>query len=144
MAEPPAKTMGRPVVEFTDDDWQRLEDMCKILCTGEEMANILKVSYDTLTRRVEEKYGCTFAEYYNARASGGRASLRRSQYLLATEKLNPTMLIWLGKQYLGQTDAVDHTHHFPRPTVIKRVDGTEVVLGAIESHGNTDGDSEET
>jgi hypothetical protein len=121
--------MGRPVVKFTDRDWEQLDAMAQVLCTGEEMAAILGVSYDTLTRRVEEKHGVTFAEWYKKHAEGGRASLRRSQYKAAVENLNPTMLIWLGKQYLGQTDNVDMTHHFPRPTVIKRVDGVEVELG---------------
>jgi hypothetical protein len=33
--------------------------------------------------------------------------LRRAQYLLATQKWNPVMLIWLGKQRLGQADKFD-------------------------------------
>jgi hypothetical protein len=137
MAEPPAK-MGRPVVEFTDKTWEQLEAMAQLHCTGEEMAAIIGVSYDTLVLRVKERHGVTFSEWYKTHSHGGKMSLRRAQFKTAVEKGNPTMQIWLGKQYLGQTDNVDITHHAPRPTVIKRVDGTEVVLGAIESHGNTD------
>lgn len=138
MAEPPAKTMGRPVIEFTDDHWERLDAMAQVLCTGEEMASILGVSYDTLTKRVEEKHSVSFTEWYKKQSAGGKMSLRRAQFRTAVEKDNPTMQIWLGKQLLGQTDQVDHTHHFPRPTVIKRVDGTEVVLGAIEGRDDDD------
>ena len=36
----------------------------------------------------------------------GKASLRRKQYEVAMGG-NCTMLVWLGKQYLGQTDKID-------------------------------------
>ena len=43
-----------------------------------------------------------FAEIYGQKREAGKISLRRSQFQMA--QTNPTMAIFLGKQYLGQTD----------------------------------------
>jgi hypothetical protein len=92
-----------PKIEIAEDEWKFIEALCKIQCTGEEIAFALGISYDTLQRRVVETHGISFAEYYKRESAGGRASLRRAQWNKAMEG-NPTMLIWLGKQYLGQKD----------------------------------------
>lgn len=95
--------MGRPRIEFKENDWRNIENLCKLMCTAEEIAGFLSVSVDTLERRIREEHGCTFAEYFKEHSAQGKISLRRHQYKLA-EAGNATMLIWLGKQYLGQTD----------------------------------------
>jgi len=102
--------MGRPRIEFDESHWRSIDNLCGLMCTAEEIAGFLEVSVDTLERRIREKYNCTFAEYFKERSARGKISLRRHQYKLA-EAGNPTMLIWLGKQYLGQTDkqGIDHT-----------------------------------
>ena len=94
---------GRPRIEFDEKDWRLIENLCGHMCTKEEISSILGVSEDTLDRRIKEEYDCTFAVYFNKHSSKGKVSLRRHQFKLA-EAGNPTMLIWLGKQYLGQTD----------------------------------------
>lgn len=43
-----------------------------------------------------------FSDVFNLKRSAGKVSLRRSQFKMA--ETNPTMAIWLGKQYLGQRD----------------------------------------
>ena len=43
-----------------------------------------------------------FSEVFKRKRGKGKISLRRSQFQLA--QTNPTMAIWLGKQWLGQTD----------------------------------------
>lgn len=98
--------MARPKIILTDDQWEQVEKMAAIFCTGEEIANILKISYDTLERRVKEKYGISCADYIKKHGDLGRMSLRRKQYEVA-KMGNVSMLIWLGKQYLGQTDKRD-------------------------------------
>ena len=40
-------------------------------------------------------------EYFNTE---GKLAIREAQYTSAVEKLNPVMLIWNGKQRLGQSD----------------------------------------
>lgn len=87
-------------------DWEQVDKMCVIHCTGEEQAAILGISYDTLNRRCHSEHGLSFAEYFKQKSSGGKMSLRRKQYTTAMDG-NTTMLVWLGKNWLGQSDAKD-------------------------------------
>lgn len=98
--------MARPKIEITDDQWIQIDKMCAIFCTGEEIANVLGFSYDTLERRVKEKFKISCADYIKSKASMGKMSLRRMQFKSA-EAGNATMQIWLGKQYLDQSDKHD-------------------------------------
>ena len=91
---------GRPRKEI---DWEQLEKLCAIHCTGEECASVLKISYDTLNEAIKRKGYSGFQEYFKKYSGSGKASLRRMQFKSA-ESGNATMLIWLGKQYLGQRD----------------------------------------
>lgn len=94
-----------PKIIFSDDDWKKIEGMASIFCTGEEIANILDLHYDTLESRIKERYdGLSISDFLKKHQSNGKASLRRTQYKAALEDKNITMLIWLGKQHLGQTD----------------------------------------
>ncbi len=89
--------MARPVKPI---DEALLKKLCTILCTNEEMASILGVSRETL----ESRYLADIREW----KEGGKMSLRRAQYQLAM-KGNMGMLIWLGKQHLGQSDKNDYS-----------------------------------
>lgn len=95
--------MARPRIELTDKDWEQIDKMCAIFCTGEEIAAIMGIGYNTLERRCKERFDIGFGEYIKEKSSLGKMSLRRMQYKTA-EKGNAAMQIWLGKQYLGQTD----------------------------------------
>lgn len=99
---PVKKTMGRPRKTFDEKDWQLIEGMCKILCTAEEIADILKVSVDTLSRRVKEQYKITFADYLKKYAAYGKSSLRRN--LFKQSEKSPATAIFLAKNYLGMRD----------------------------------------
>jgi hypothetical protein len=101
----PISKGGRPRKEI---DQRTFEELCKIQCTLAEIAGVLRVSEDTVERWCEREYGEGFAEVYKKHSAGGKSSLRRQQFALAM-KGNATMLIWLGKQYLGQTDRTDRT-----------------------------------
>lgn len=83
-------------------DYDTLDKLCAIQCTGEECAAVLGIDYDTLNRRVKQDTGKKFTEYFAEKGSIGKVSLRRRQFNMAES--NPTMAIWLGKQYLGQAD----------------------------------------
>lgn len=91
---------------LSDKDWEKIENACEIQCTGEEIAGIMGFSYDTLERKIKEKFGMSAADWIKSKSQGGRASLRRLQWKSANNG-NTSMLIWLGKQYLGQTDKND-------------------------------------
>lgn len=112
--------MGRKKYVWTDADYYKVEQLCLIQCTGEEIASVMNVDYDTLNRLLKDKYGMIFSEYYKTVAPNGRAALRRMQYK-AAEKGNVTMLIWLGKQYLGQTEKVE-SNNLEKITIVNDID----------------------
>jgi len=84
-------------------DWQVFDSLCAIHCTLEEIAGWFAVSEDTIERCVKRDQKLSFADYYKKRSAPGNISLRRRQYKLAKQG-NVTMMIWLGKQWLGQSD----------------------------------------
>lgn len=84
--------MARPYKEI---NCEQVRKLAAIGCTDVEIGNIVGCSHDTLTKRFR-------AELDDGRANG-KASLRRKQWEVALSG-NVTMLIWLGKQVLGQAD----------------------------------------
>ena len=96
--------MSNPKIIFTKDQWKQIENMASYACTGEEIAHIVQVDYDTLDSRIQEKYHLSTSDFLKKYQAPGKMSLRRQQYKSALEDKNITMLIWLGKQHLGQTD----------------------------------------
>jgi hypothetical protein len=84
-------------------DWQKFEFGCQINATKEEISKWLNISEDTLERMIKVQYGETFAVVYKKLSVDGIISLRRMQFKKAQEG-NVPMLIWLGKQYLGQSE----------------------------------------
>ena len=85
---------GRPRIEI---DYDAVEKLANLQCTQAEIAAWLGCSVDTLLR--DEK----FCEIYKSGLENGKMSLRRHQWR-ALEEGNTTMLVWLGKQYLGQRE----------------------------------------
>lgn len=77
-------------------------ELCKIQCTKKEIGAVLGVSEDTLERWCKREHDMTFSMFWGIHSEAGKASLRRSQFLLAEK--NAVMAIWLGKQILGQRD----------------------------------------
>lgn len=92
-------------VEVDEDVWNRFKKLCYIQCTQEEICSILEMSAAVLNNRLNEHYGCGFADIYNVFKAPGKASVRRSQMKMSRN--NPTMAIWLGKVYLGQKEYED-------------------------------------
>ena len=68
----------------------------------EEIAYALDCSEDTIERWCKREYAESFADVYKKHSSSGKISLRRYQFELA--KKSAAMAIFLGKNYLGQTD----------------------------------------
>ncbi len=87
--------MARPK---KDIDAEQVTRLAAINCSYQEMAAVLDCDPSTLTRR--------FAQLIEKGRATGRMSLKRKQWEMAMGG-NITMLIWLGKQNLGQTDKVD-------------------------------------
>lgn len=97
------KGTGRPLIDI---DWDQVESMCKIQCTQEEIAAIVGCCLDTLQDRCAKEMGVSFSEFFAQKKMGGKASLRRNQWKLAQDG-NATMLVWLGKNMLNQTDKTE-------------------------------------
>lgn len=95
--EPPKNKVGRPNVVI---DYETVEKLAGIMCTQEEISSYLGISVRALQNDKE------FMRVYKKAIDTGKMSLRRSQMTLATGG-NTTMAIWLGKQYLGQTDKLE-------------------------------------
>jgi hypothetical protein len=94
------KKMGRPLIEL---DWNKIAAMCKIQCTQEEIAAIYECTIDTLNNQCKKFFNMTFLEFCKEKREDGKASIRRMQYK-AAEAGNSALLIWLGKNYLDQSD----------------------------------------
>lgn len=94
---------GRPKKEL---NWEEFDKLCAMQCSQREIAGWFDVSVDTIERRVEETWGIKFAEYFEEKRSAGKIALRRKQFDVAMGG-NVALLIWLGKQYLGQSDKQD-------------------------------------
>lgn len=104
---------GRPRKKL---DAQTFEQLCKLMCTKEEICGVLDLSDKTLDKLCQETYKASYSEVYKNKSAGGKMSLRRSQFKLS--ETNATMAIWLGKQYLGQRDVQDINIEDRRPTII--------------------------
>lgn len=121
-AEPTKKKRGRPKAEINYD---AVEKLASIHCTQDEIATFLGISVRTLQRDEE------FCRVYKKGTEKGKISLRRTQFKLAER--NPAMAIFLGKQYLGQTDKVE-------TTIAKIDDGLRNEVEDFLNDSETEGD----
>lgn len=85
----------------------KFEKLCAMMCTKEEIYNFFGVSHDTLERWCKDTYGEDISDVMKQYQANGKVSLRRIQFKLAEK--NPTMAIFLGKNYLGQKDVIEET-----------------------------------
>jgi len=97
--------MARPKKNF---DYDKLDAILQFGATLFECEDILEVSESTLKRRIKSKYKCSFEHLRDKKMSKAKQNLRRKQYETAMAG-NVTMQIWLGKNWLGQTDKVEQS-----------------------------------
>lgn len=93
--------MARPQKEI---DQSLFEKLCGLQCTLAEIAGMFDCSEDTIERWCKRTYDEGFAETYKKHSAAGKLSLRRAQFRLAEK--SAAMAIFLGKNYLGQSDHV--------------------------------------
>jgi hypothetical protein len=89
---------GRPKLRF---DLDAVRKLGVLGCTAAEMAAFLGCSQRTVETNLSDKEG-NFCGAYKKGLAVTQISLRRKQLQLALLKGDVTMLIWLGKQMLGQ------------------------------------------
>ena len=85
----------------------------KLGCTDREIGTIVGMSEDSVKRHLRKELD----EGRTALAGG----LRKAQVEAAIKDKNPTMLIWLGKQYLGQREPKQTLEHTGGVTIEKKV-----------------------
>lgn len=100
------KAEGETGAKIKDIDFRDFEKCCQMQCTQEEIAGWFEIDEETLVRRVTEHYHKSFSEVYKKFSAGGKCSLRRRQFRRA-QNGDKVMMIWLGKQYLGQSEKVE-------------------------------------
>lgn len=97
--------MARPRKEI---DKKYFEKLCMLQCTEKEICDFFEVCEDTLNswckRNYKDEHGksMNFSDISEKKRANGKISLRRNQVQLSAK--SATMAIWLGKQWLGQTD----------------------------------------
>ena len=90
---------GRPRIAI---DQAQFENLCKMQCTETEICAWFNCCDETLNTWCKKTYKKTFEQCFAIFREGGKISLRRSQWKLA--ETNPSMAIFLGKNYLNQSD----------------------------------------
>lgn len=90
---------GRPRKEL---DAEQVYKLARIGCTQAEIADVFGVSQSVISANYRSDY---------ARAQGEfKRSLKRAQFMRAVKDRSDTMLIHLGKTYLGQAGKSDLAH----------------------------------
>ena len=85
--------MARP--KKYEIDGKQVEQLASFGCTNKEIASFFGCSADLIEK--------SYSEFLTKGRDKGKIKLRQLQWRSA-EKGNTSMLIWLGKQLLGQTD----------------------------------------
>lgn len=96
--------MPRPEAKI---DWEIVDRLTKAGCLGTEVAAFFGIHPNTFYKRVQEEYNLSFSEFLQEKKHRGDALLRMQQYEKAigeSKKGDNMMLIWLGKNRLGQRD----------------------------------------
>ena len=108
MGRPPKKkaypdqyTGGRP--KKVNIDWKAVENALMAGCNGTEIASFVGLHRETFYDRVVKEQGMSFTEFAEKFRSKGDLFLRQKQYHVAMQG-DRSMMIWLGKQRLGQKE----------------------------------------
>ena len=98
----PKPKMGRPECVI---NWDDVAIMASNFCPYEDIAAVVRTSVSTLEKHCVRDNGITLPVYVNQRRSSTRNALRNMQMQTAMSG-NVVMMIFLGKNMLGQTDKV--------------------------------------
>lgn len=132
--------MSRPEKEI---DWDRFEELLLAGCNGPEISPHFDMHPTTLYGKVEEKYKMNFTAYSQQKRAQGDSCLREVQYKKALSGDN-TMLVWLGKNRLKQSESPQeinisgeaNTQFNAIMTQLSSLQSTRKILDNIESSPN--------
>lgn len=98
--------MARPKAQI---DWNKVGRLLEAGCDGTEVAAALGIHPDTLYNACEREHKMGFSAYLATKRASGDLILRVTQFDVAIKDRDRGMLIWLGKNRLGQSDKKDIT-----------------------------------
>ena len=96
-----ARPSGRPNLTI---DWEKVGQWIMGGAKAVEVAASLGCSPDTLYTRCKKDLQQDFTAFCQEKRSAGDRILHNTQFEVAVKNKNTSMLIWLGKQRLGQKD----------------------------------------
>lgn len=117
----PKKTAGRPKIEISPNEWQDIERMMLANSSGQSIADKLRISYDTLSKRVIERFNCSnFADILHQKKETGNDLLKQRAFELAlsNDPGSVPTLIFLLKARAGYSDKHDQFENEPPATVV--------------------------
>lgn len=101
-------------------DWDRVDKLLEAGCHGTEICAHFDLTADRFYDRVKEKYGMSFTEYSQEKRQKGDSILRETQFNKAIDGDN-MMLIWLGKNRLGQRDKEEKNDNQEAVELIRKI-----------------------
>ncbi len=96
------KPYARNSIQIKDIDFDKVFQLATYQSTREEIYAILNIMYVELMRPEFKEYRQKFEDAYLAGKEAGRNQLRNAQFKMAQKSV--PMSIFLGKQYLNQSD----------------------------------------
>ncbi len=93
--------MGRPKAHI---DWNEVGRLLQAGCDGVQCAAYFGIDENTLYNRSKEDNNISFSDFLRQNRYKGDALIHAKQFECALKDKDKAMLIWLGKQRLGQRD----------------------------------------
>lgn len=146
----PIKRGRQPAILINDKTLKDIKNLARLHCTDGEISAFLGVTQVTFIAFKRDHP--EIVDLLNEGRGEGKISLRRAQFKLAVDGQNGNMQIFLGKQYLGQSDKHEFTgkNGGPIQTVdvsalsqdqLDALDGAIAQLDAATESGDQGGDS---
>lgn len=122
------KALGRKKINI---DWDFVNEKLEYFWDGQSIAESLGIHFNTLERKIKEKYNLDFSEFKRQKRER-KVQVIIEKQLRVAEKGNIAMLIWIGKQYCDQSDKTDHTTKGERITDINITVASETVKNQLQ------------
>ena len=117
--------MARPATARARIHKNELEKLMGFYPSEQEAADWFEVSISSLRRYIKVQFKCSFEQLRAKKFVRTKIAIKRAQIDKALKGDN-SMLIWLGKQYLGQSDNVepaeDEKEQYERPASMRSDD----------------------
>lgn len=115
---PPRRKPGRPKNQnIITLDWEKIAGWVEAGCDGIQCAAMMGVHPDTIYERCVQEHNTKWTDWAAKQRASGDAMLLAAQYRKAVKDAHPTMMIWLGKQRLGQKENPDSLEERANATV---------------------------